>query len=48
MISKVGSNVKRPYSLPPVFNNGLKSPCLAERPLSHLLSRVAEPAGLSC
>ena len=32
----------------PVFNNGLKSPCLAERPLSHLLSRVAEPTGLSC
>ena len=32
----------------PVFNNGLKPPCLAEQPLSHLLSRVAEPTGLSC
>ena len=35
-------------TLSPVFNNGLKPPCLAERPLSHLLSRVAEPTGLSC
>ena len=35
------------YLLTPVFNNGLKPPCLAERPLSHLLSRVAEPIGLS-
>ena len=35
------------YTLTPVFNNGLKPPCLAERPLSHLLSRVAEPTGLS-
>ena len=25
------------------IHNGLKSPCLAERPLSHLLNRVAEP-----
>ena len=30
-----------------VFNNGLKPPSLAERPLSHPLSRVAEPTGLS-
>ena len=31
----------------PVFNNGLKPTCLAERTLSHLLNRVAEPTGLT-